>query len=168
MYKFKPIRGREDESDEASDTHKRVRRNIVENTTPEYVVKVTDVEYSTLLVKDNERCIAMPGTWPWHAPEWAESHIAANITYAKKMDAYWFGMVCVWMLFYNTHPRPNHSFTEDLDSSSEMLRHVDTLLRNCNLPQRKVDVLSEFFSRTLTRVPSNRTSDFQCLLSLLS
>jgi serine/threonine protein kinase len=63
-----------------------------------HVAKVTDFGYSTLFSTDNHP-ITMPGPGIWTAPEWHHRKILPK--QARKMDAYSFGMLCLWLLFYN-------------------------------------------------------------------
>ena len=63
---------------------------------PEPTAKVIDFGFSCCGVK-NDDVVFLPKTAPWEAPE--HSKDAVSIQDAKKMDAYSFGMLCLWVLF---------------------------------------------------------------------
>ncbi len=108
----------------------------------------------------------MPKTWPWHAPELADTPFAANIMAAKRMDAFSFGLVCAWLLFFNWAGE-NRVFEDDFDSQQEPPVPVNKYLTNNNLPQQQIDVLHKLFTITLARNPVTRSDDFQQFLHLL-
>lgn len=66
-----------------------------------YVAGVADFGYSTWLANETER-VKMPGSRPWVAPEWHHCGFTTDHVGAMKMDAYSFGALCLWILFYNT------------------------------------------------------------------
>src|SRR5438046_9225474 len=61
-----------------------------------YVAKVADFGYSTQFVNDEE-LVKMPKSWPWNAPE--HHHRGFKPSQARKMDAYSFGILCLWLMF---------------------------------------------------------------------
>ena len=92
-----------------------------------YVVKVTDFGYSTLFTTDNDP-ITMPHSELWTAPERHHREILPR--QARKMDVYSFGMLCLWLLFYNKATTRDTNFKQDIEGSptnpsdyaSELLR----------------------------------------------
>jgi hypothetical protein len=125
----------------------------------------------------------MPKSSPWVAPEW--HHRGITPSEAKKMDAYSFGTLCLWLLLYNTQGNPSHKF-EDLlskrtasalahdsfrDLNSEemapVLTHLSTLAPGC-LDYGQRTNLKQLFDITLASDPSMRTSDFRQVLQVLA
>jgi serine/threonine protein kinase len=68
---------------------------IFGNKTDGFVAKSSDFGYSTIVAGDDR--INMPKSHPWYAPE--HHHRGFKHDGAKKMDAYSFGMLCLWLLF---------------------------------------------------------------------
>ena len=132
-----------------------------------YVARVTDFGYSTLFgAKD--AAITMPRSQFWTAPEWHERHFLP--IQAKRMDAYSFGMLCLWLLFYDHFSNANGDFGKIMEKSKlEVLDHAleltDTL--TCHNIQQRVDI-RKLFSLTLAQDPAERTSEFSEILQLLS
>ena len=62
------------------------------------IPKVSDFGYSTLAAQDGD-LIHLPISRPWSAPEIHHRGGQFEISVAKKMDAYSFGILCLWILF---------------------------------------------------------------------
>ena len=131
------------------------------------MAKVTDFGYSTLFSTDNHPII-MPESGIWTAPEWHHREILPR--QARKMDAYSFGMLCLWLLFYNKRANGNRNFKKDLeDSQKRVSDYASELLRaSSDLDSREKDDMQKVFSSTLTQDPIERTASFNELLKLLS
>ena len=89
------------------------------------------------------------------------------------MDAYSFGTLCLWLLFYNTKAYQDRNFKTDLldlqFSEKEVLNYASGLLEATADPDNwEKDKLQQVFKSTLGRDPVGRTSDFNKLLELLS
>ena len=89
------------------------------------------------------------------------------------MDAYSFGMLCLWLLFYNTKAYQDRNFKTDvLDvqcSEKEVSNYASGLLEATADPDNwEKDRMQQVFKSTLGRDPVGRTSDFNKLLELLS
>ena len=115
-----------------------------------YKAKVIDFGYSTLFAEDNDP-IVMPCSPPWTAPEWHHRQILPAL--ARKMDTYSFGMLCLWLLFYNRLGQ-NRIFKKDLEESQiSVLSHAFDLIRNTADPeyQDMNDVRDLFQTDTRTR-----------------
>lgn len=136
---------------------------IFEDGANNIVPKLIDFGYSTLFAREQSVPIAMPGSWPWYAPEWHHKFKAKDITMAKKMDAYSFGLLCVWILFYNTVDKKGQSFYEEVE---EMPILIDSHLANASLPQQTKDRLQTLFSLTLAKNSASRGFDFDYFLRL--
>lgn len=61
-----------------------------------YTARVTDFGYSTRFLSENHD-FKMSGTFPWEAPEHSSDKVKPR--QARSMDAFSYGMVCVWLLF---------------------------------------------------------------------
>lgn len=132
-----------------------------------YVAKVTDFGYSTLFTTDNDP-ITMPNSGLWTAPEWHHREILPS--QARKMDAYSFGMLCLWVLFYNKEANRDRSFKMDLeDSHRKVSDYASQLLRaKPDLENREKNHLQKVFGSILAQDPAERTANFGELLELLS
>ncbi len=130
------------------------------------MARVTDFGYSTLFSTDNDP-ILMPNSGVWTAPE--HHHRGFLPRQARKMDAYSFGMLCLWLLFYNKAANRDRTFRKDLkDSRMELLYHASELLRATpDLENREKDDLQKVFRSTLAQNPAERTTDFDEILELL-
>ena len=131
------------------------------------MAKVTDFGYSTLFTKDSD-LITMPNSPPWTAPE--RYHRGIWPKEARKMDAYSFGMLCLWLLFYNKAANRDHNLEKDLeDPQKELSHHTSELLEaRADLENWEKDNLQKVFRSTLIQEPVERTADFTDLLKLLS
>jgi len=139
---------------------------IFEDKSNYYVGKVADFGYSSWFASDND-FVKLPYSEPWHAPEY--HHRAITALQAKKMDIYSFGMVCLWLLFYN-NPRPsNHNFNADLKTgnSASQIARQSILAISGSSTQRRASLV-QFFDAALASDPSSRSSDIQELLELLA
>lgn len=132
-----------------------------------YVVKVTDFGYSTLFATDSDP-VTMPYSELWTAPE--QHHREILPIQARKMDAYSFGMLCLWLLFYNKGAARDRNFKKDLeDSQKEPSIYVSELLRaSANLENWEKDNMQKVFRSTLAQDPGERIANFNEVLRLLS
>jgi serine/threonine protein kinase len=132
-----------------------------------YAAKLTDFGYSTLFASDDDQ-IKMPKSQYFVAPEWHHRGFTTTTANAMRMDAFSFGMFCIWLLFYNAQGRSDRDFRNDRNRGtpvSILTSHLVTTSEDWN-DQRKCD-LNEFFQLTLAEDPVNRSSDFLQLLRLL-
>ena len=143
-----------------------------------YAAKVTDFGYSTLFTTDSE-LIVMPGlSKVWKAPEW--HHRGILPIQARKMDAYSFGLLCLWLLFYNKAASQDHDFKRDVgdhhnferyveDPQKELSHYASELLEaTTDLEIWEKQNMQKVFRSTLAQDPVERTADFTELLELLS
>ena len=86
------------------------------------------------------------------------------------MDAYSFGMLCLWLLFYNKAASRDQNFKKDLeDPQKELSRHASDLLEaTADLESWEKHNMQKLFRSTLTHDPFERTADFTGLLEFLS
>jgi hypothetical protein len=110
----------------------------------------------------------MPRSQYWVAPEW-HHRLKTNAIGAMKMDAYSFGMLCMWLLFYNTPGDTKHRFYNDLDSGiPKPVLASQNIKTVADLGDQKSSYLYQLFERTLSSDPIDRTADFTQLLDLLA
>jgi serine/threonine protein kinase len=132
-----------------------------------YVAKVADFGYSTVVANDG--WIDMPYSKYWSAPE--QHHRGFRLTDAMKMDAYSFGMLCLWLMFYNTIEYPDRNFLNDLESEDKLpplaLAH-QLIMTTTGLDDKWQSNLRQVFNLTLVHDQGRRCSDFVHLLRLLA
>jgi hypothetical protein len=110
----------------------------------------------------------MPRSQYWVAPEW-HHRLKTNAIGAMKMDAFSFGTLCLWLLFYNTTGDTKHGFYNDLSSgTSRPILASQHVKKIAGLGDQKRSNLYQLFERTLCSNPIDRTEDFTQLLDLLA
>lgn len=62
-----------------------------------YAAKIMDFEYSTHFAGE-KRLLTLGKSWPWSAPELLEGNKFTS-TQARMIDAFSYGMLCLWLLF---------------------------------------------------------------------
>ena len=130
------------------------------------MAKVTDFGYSTLFATDNDSVI-MPFSKLWTAPE--RHHRPILPMQAWKMDAYSFGLLCLWLLFYKGANQKRNFKTDLEDSRRELSHHAFNLLRaTTDLEDLEKSNMQEIFRSTLVQDPAERTANFNEFLELLS
>lgn len=133
-----------------------------------HVAKVTDFGYSTLFTTDSDLIVIPSYSKPWQAPEW--HHRGILPTQARKMDAYSFGMLCIWLLFYNKAGDRDQKFEKDLeDPQRDSSHHAFELLEvSADLENWEKCNMQKLFRSTLAQDPIDRAESFTDLLELLS
>ena len=133
-------------------------------------MKVSDFGYATLFGSNNtHQLFTMPGSPYWVAPEW-HHQFATDVEGAKRMDAYSFGVVCLWLLFYNTgcEDNPDRYFYSDAASRKITSSFAqDSIMGSVHFNDQEKNDLAQFFRLTLASEPCDRNSDFGDLLRLL-
>lgn len=139
---------------------------VFENDSNGYIAKVADFGYSTLFASDNE-LVKMPRSPYWVAPEW--HHRGCKAADAMKMDIYSFGMLCLWLLFYNTQENTTCDFYSNLNSAKtvSVLAH-QLIIAMAGLDDQKRCNLSQLFDLTLANNPVDRSLDFNQLIRLFA
>jgi serine/threonine protein kinase len=139
---------------------------IFEGGSNRYNGKVTDFGYSAQFRADDEMVI-LPFSKPWCAPE--HHHHAVTILQAKKMDVYSFGMICLWLLFYNFTGDRIRDFVTDLKFAKPPAQIArELVLGLATLSSQRQEDLVAFFKIALAIEPSSRSSDFGELLKLIT
>ena len=127
---------------------------------------MTDFGYSTLFATEDD-LIEMPFSGIWTAPDWHYRKILPK--QGRKMDVYSFGMLCLWLLFYNQTTSRDRDFKKDLASPMDPLYHVSELLKATpDMALWERENLQKLFSLTLVPNPAERSANMQDLLHLLS
>ncbi len=83
------------------------------------------------------------------------------------MDAFSFGMLCAWLLFYNTSNRDDSRFADDFRPSQTAPLPVQAFLKESGMPPQRAEALRRFFELTLAEDPEVRSADFEELHQLL-
>jgi serine/threonine protein kinase len=139
-----------------------------DNGSGQFIPQVADFGYSVLIAKDKmNMAINMPATPGWCAPEWYQNHTAANITAAKKMDTFSFGLLCAWLLFHTTSAN-GHQNGREYRPDEFYPSAVAGLISSSGISATKRLQLQELFNKTLAREPQIRCSDVSQCLRLLT
>ena len=134
----------------------------------DYTAKVADFGYSTYFAEVDE-LIKMPQSPFWCAPEW--HHRGFRVSDAMKMDAYSFGMLSLWLLFYNDLASLDHDFRKDIGRSAppeRLLLAQGLTMSMVSIGEERRSKLQEFFACTLEPNPVDRKHDFDYLINLLT
>jgi serine/threonine protein kinase len=130
------------------------------------VAKVADFGYSSWFANDNELVI-MPKSQYWTAPEW--HHRGFAIADAMKMDIYSFGILCLWLLFYNAQEDMTCDFDNNPNSAKSVLDLAHQSIRAiAGLDDQRERNLTRLFDLTLANNPAERSSDFNQLIHLFA
>ena len=125
------------------------------------IAKVIDFGYSTWL-GENDTSILMPHTPYWTAPEW--HHRPIECASAVRMDIYSFGLVCLWLLFYNIE-RPEHrNFYEDLEKREALSLAHELMNQIADTKQEEKTSLRHLFRLSLATDPADRCSSLRQLV----
>jgi serine/threonine protein kinase len=129
-----------------------------------YVAKVADFGYSTVFAGSGG--IMMPCSPTWVAPEWMDGR-EFNLSDAKKMDVYSFGMLCFWFLLFDFRSPLNLNIlrsqnTDITDLANKLVEQKTDL----HVSQRHT--FSKLFALTLSDDSDKRTLDFNEILSCLT
>lgn len=139
---------------------------IFKNQSDRLVAKVSDFGYSTLATRDHD-LIKMPKSKPWNAPE--HHHRGFRLSEAIAMDAYSFGMLCLWALFSENEEYPNMAYLEQLKSEDKLPTLAHKLIATtAGLDLEQKENLNLLLSSTLVSNPDKRNLDFKRLLQLLA
>jgi hypothetical protein len=134
-----------------------------------YVAKIADFGYSSIF-KENSR-FAMPMTEQWEAPEWEEGYQFSFLE-AKKMDAYSFGMLCLWLILCMSLDSPEvmvGKFEDLSERSGDIYAAATSLIEShVGLQTHQKEKLYKLFSLTLVNDPNCRSFDFDQFLSCLT
>ncbi|CEL08488.1 hypothetical protein ASPCAL11637 [Aspergillus calidoustus] len=129
-----------------------------------HFVRISDFGYSTLFAKLEDK-ILMPQTPPWIAPEYHKGQ-AVDRAAAQKMDVYSFGLLCLWLLFYNVHVPSPSTFYDDIKSGTLPLALAIQKVENLHDKEQR-NAIREFFTHSICPSPEDRCSNFSDMLKYL-
>jgi serine/threonine protein kinase len=135
-----------------------------------------DFGYSCLGLTEDDT-VMLPISWPWHAPELTFT-VECKLRDAKKTDVFSFGMVCLYMLFWNHFSEDSADSTKGGSvsrlhqwkiSQEGILSKLDKLLRETAGPSDELkQSLRAFFRSTLSDDRDSRNTDLNTLMAYLS
>ena len=149
----------------------------------EWHAKLADFGYAGWAIDNKEDIlIKPPRSRPWNAPEY--HHRGFTISGARKLDIYSFGMLCLWVLFFNrsldgysapTDVKLTWSWPFNDFQLLDNMKHentlgdfaVDLVRSEEGLPADQRENMERFFLSALARDPAERTMNFEELASLL-
>ena len=147
------------------------------------IPKVSDFGYSTLAAQDGD-LIRLPMSRPWNAPE-IHHRCQFEMSVAKKMDAYSFGILCLWILFNSKYETwlsdLREAYGDDSIIDAHLLGTVENMKQTEGLPdlaqilvafsgdvtEKQRIRLTGFFQQTLATDLNSRSNNFVELLELL-
>lgn len=93
-----------------------------------------------------------------------------NSSSAIRMDIYSFGLLCLWLLFYNGGETEGHDFYKDLESKETASIFARRLVDEMNVADDDVAKrnLYQLFNMSLAIDPADRCSDLDQLVCLLT
>jgi serine/threonine protein kinase len=139
---------------------------IFETDSNRYIAKVADFGYSTQFASKSE-LVNMPRSQYWAAPEW--HHRGFTPANAMKMDTYSFGILCLWLLFYNNQENTTCNFYSDLNSAQSILVLAQqSVIEMASLDDQRRSFLNQLFDLTLANNPAERSLDFNELIRLFA
>ena len=156
---------------------------LSKNESGEWHAKLADFGYAGWAINNNEDVlITPPKSRPWDHPDY--HHRGFTVVGARKLDIYSFGMLCLWVLFFN-RSLVSCSIATDVKLSSSWPFHDFKLLDNMKredtlgdfaidlvrsvevLPANQRENLERFFRSALARDSAERTMNVEELASLL-
>ena len=150
------------------------------------VPKLIDFGYSCYGMDDEDK-VQIRGTPLWSPPEHTDEDV--TIRDAKKMDVYSFGLMCCWILFFDTisvdtgentmprseklptggHDRKNaYKFLEQLktlESPEEAI--LEIISQDPTFAGHQSLLSAKFLTQTLQRNPSDRPQDWRELMLVI-
>ena len=156
---------------------------LFKNGVGELHAKLADFGYAGWAFNSKKDLLIKPPiSRPWNPPEY--HHRGFTLLGARKLDVYSFGMLCLWVLFFD---RPSGSYsvpTAIRDTQSwpfhdlqflDHMKHENTLGKFASnlvgsvgsLPANQSGNLEKFFLSALARDPADRNMSFEDLAPLL-
>ncbi|KAL9579127.1 MAG: hypothetical protein Q9212_005289 [Teloschistes hypoglaucus] len=142
----------------------------------ESYAKLADYGYAGWAIGSLENTLVFPPrSWPWDAPEY--HHRGFTVPTAQKMDAYSFGLLCLWVLFFDKQSLGKCVSQWPLNDFEllDCMKHEDTLTGfACSQVEstqslsagEKADLI-RFFVSTITLDPKERATNFKDFITLL-
>jgi serine/threonine protein kinase len=146
---------------------------VFKNQNDGYTAKVADLGYATLAT--NNDLVQVATSEPWTDPNYRGERL--DLSTAKKLDSYSFGLVCVWLLKQTSSMRSPFSSDTAKDASFnlvERIAHCHNLDERMKLIGHISDLdcqqqlnLEGLFRLCLEGGREHRSSNFQHFLELL-
>jgi serine/threonine protein kinase len=138
---------------------------IVEGNRGGLVAKIADFG-SSMIGQEEEDMYSLPHSGIWSAPEY--HHRKISIAAAKKMDAYSFSLICLWLLLDEPHGAiDGDSSTTVLRQSCDFIARAHDLVTSLDLENEASQRLGCLFETTLADDPLKRIIDVQAMPKLL-
>jgi len=169
--------GNHDDDEHGGDEH--------QNSAGRLTAKVIDFGFSCFGLSQ-EDIVQLPLSWPWYAPE-RKINYRFTLKDAKCTDVYSFGIVCLYVLFWNRFSEDCAGTPQKRDGESRLCqwkdssegilskaeehldKTVDELLPKTSASNESLkQSLRAFFQATLHDEPDSRNTDFQTLINFLS
>ena len=155
---------------------------VFRNGTSDTYAKVADFGYAGWAIGNTENNVVYPPrSWPWNAPE--HHHRGFAVPAAKKLDVYSFGLICLWLLFFDksslVDPGANHKDGSQWPLENfnilDRMKHEDTLKDFACFQVSSVQMLCatqkaalvRFFLSAIVCDPEKRATNLQELIKLL-
>lgn len=148
----------------------------------ETYAKLADFGYAGWAIGKTENILVYPPiSWPWNAPEY--HHRGFTVPAAKKLDVYSFGLLCLWLLFFDkpslantvAHNKRGSQWPLDDFELLDRMKNEDTL-RDFACSQvestqnlsgiQKADLI-HFFLSAMVYDSKKRATRFEDLIKLL-
>lgn len=148
----------------------------------ESYAKLADYGYAGWTIGNSKNILVYPPrSWPWDAPEY--HHRGFTVPTAQKMDVYSFGLLCLWVLFFDkqslgervAHKEYGNQWPLDDFELLDRMKHEDTLTGfACSEVEstqslsagEKADLIRLFVS-TITLDPKERATNLKDFITLL-
>ena len=145
--------------------------------------KLADFGYAGWAMNNKRDVLIKPPiSRPWNPPEY--HHRGFTVLGARKLDVYSFGMLCLWVLFFdrplgsysvptaigNTQSWPFHDlqFLDRMKHENTLGKFASNLVGSVgSLPANQRGSLERFFLSALARDPADRNLNFEDLAPLL-
>ena len=137
---------------------------IVKNEIGAYTARVIDFGYSTVYTGRGR--IEIPRTEGWEAPEWAQRG-GFSFSEAQKVDVFSFGLVCLWLLLYDSS-NPLNICKLRRETRNMAVFACDRVGFQSDIDDLKKEKLMMLFMSTLTSDPEERSSDLDPILKYLT
>lgn len=143
--------------------------------------KLADFGYAGWAIGNTDNILVHPPrSWPWNAPEY--HHRGFTVSAAIRMDVYSFGLLCLWLLFFDKQSlitaadikNGSQWPLEDFETLNSM-KYEDTLRDFACVQVESTQGLSAnekrdliyFFMSAIVNDPHERASDLKDLVVLL-
>ncbi|KAG8534311.1 uncharacterized protein KY384_001155 [Bacidia gigantensis] len=142
---------------------------IFQTESGDFVPKITDFGFAKPCTTESDLFFQLPHSGPWTAPEHHRRRFSSS--QALSMEVYSFGVLCLWMLLYNTKCNKDVKFYNDMESLEDrsVNEHAYHLLNSSpEIDQESLHLLQIIFDSCLPKDPSNRAKSLAPAVTSLS